>query len=123
MRAGKLDKVLTVETLVSGRTPKGDVTTDEWHHAKDMYCETPSMKLVERYISAQVVAEMETAFRLREWPPSLTPAEPATQRIVYNGRPFKLWGVVDMGRGLGVLAVCMARAEGESEDQAAGRLE
>lgn len=115
MRAGKLDKFVTVQQKAASRTSLGDVRqggrekNDGWTDVKKVHAALARETVKEQFIAPQVRAELECAFELRRWPADTV--DPANQRVWYDGRGFNLHGVVDMGRGRGVLVVCTARAE------------
>lgn len=116
MRAGKLDKFLWIQTKNPARTGLGDVrqggqgrNAGGWTDAKQMHAALARETAKEQFLTPQVRAELEAAFELRRWP--LDTVDPAHQRIWYDGRGYNLHGVVDMGRGRGVLVTCTARAE------------
>lgn len=111
MRGGRLDKVVQVQQMQRQRTGLGDSKPGEWSKVKDMYARLARSSVIERFVTAQVQAEMSAAFEMREWPGGVETANPATQRVFYRGKPYNLHGVTDMGRGAGVLVVCTTRGE------------
>ncbi|AYD87661.1 hypothetical protein TMCBR2_gp009 [Caulobacter phage TMCBR2] len=68
MRGGNMDLRLEIQRAVQTRSRSGDVKTDGWVKVGEVWAEQMSVKAAERYLSQQVVAEAEIAFRMREWP-------------------------------------------------------
>lgn len=118
MRGGKLDQRLRIERAQQGKTSKGEVTTQAWMEVTEVWAGERTVAAVERYVSAQLVAEVSTAFEMRMWPGPQTfgPEERfRLQRIVGGqpvGEPFNVSGVVGIPkRGSGFFVLCKSRGE------------
>lgn len=82
-----MDLRVEVQRAVQGRTRSGEVKTDGWVLVTEVWAEQMSVKAAERYLSQQVVAEAETAFRMREWPGPMAFGPEERFRLLAYGIP------------------------------------
>lgn len=121
MRAGKLDKIITIEVRARVQASDGEMV-DGWtpHAGGPVWAELIQGKAMERVIGAQLVATTEAVFRLR-WSPHLLDLFPDTHRLTY-ARPggavvvYAVGGAVEIPRRQGVAVYCTGRAENPVSD-------
>lgn len=111
MRAGRLDRRVTIQRATRTRDPSTGEQNDVWADLGAAWAEKIEGRVLERYAASQKLAEAEVAFRMRWWPALLTLTAKAT-RLLYGEREFDILGVQELGRREGVIAFCVARADG-----------
>lgn len=112
MRAGLLDKRVTIQKRTRTRDTSTGELVDSWSDfARNVAAQKLEGKAAERYLSSQLAAEVTVAFRLR-WAAGLLSLTPDGHRLVYNEQEFMIHGVVEIQRRQGVVVACMARGEG-----------
>lgn len=123
MRAGKLDTRVRIERAQQGKTGKGETVTKAWAPITTVWAGRRTTAAVERYLSAQLVAEVDVAFEVRTWPGPQTfgPEERFRLQPMVgdqpSGPPFRVHGVMDLPkRGSGFMVLCSARAETTKAD-------
>lgn len=103
IRAGKLDRSITIERRADNFSAAGSVSP-VWSAFASVRAEIVAPETVET-ASAEGTAETEKlTFRLRYL--AVTPAD----RVQYEGRPFNIVGVMELGRRRGLELTCEARA-------------
>lgn len=111
MRAGRLDKLVTLDKRTRTRDPASGELVDTWSPLGEQWAEMLDGRAVERYGAAQKLAEVSVGFRLR-WSPALLVLTPDEHRLRWEGFVYDVKGVVEIQRRQGVAVLCEARAEG-----------
>lgn len=119
MRGGKLDTRVRIERATQGKTGKGEVVTTAWGLVTEVWAGRRTTGAVERYLSAQLVAEVDVAFEMRVWPGPQTFGPEERFRLVTGanaagegGTHYNVSGVVDLPkRGSGFMVLCRTRGE------------
>lgn len=115
MRAGKLDTRVRIERAQQGKTSKGETVTNGWALVTEVWAGRRTTAAVERYLSAQLVAEVDVAFEMRTWPGPQTFGPEERFRLVTGGEggpAFNVSGVMDLPkRGSGFMVLCRTRGE------------
>lgn len=105
MRAGDLDRRITVERAVKTTDAAGGVTLN-WMAIGEVWAQVLPISDGERWRAEEVAAHVTTRFRIR-WGLDVT----AEDRIVYGGRNYEIFGVKEIGRRVGQEITASARAE------------
>lgn len=124
MRGGKLDTRVRIERAQQGKTRKGEVITQAWVLVAEVWAGRRTTGAVERYLSAQLVAEVDVAFEMRTWPGPQTFGPEERFRLVTGadasgdgGTAHNVSGVMDLPkRGAGYMVLCRSRGETTAAD-------
>lgn len=119
MRAGKLDARVRIERATQAKTSKGETVNTGWVLVTEVWAGKRTTGAVERYLSAQLVAEVDCAFELRTWPGPQTIGPEERFRLVHGanaagegGTAYNVTGVLDLPkRGSGFMVLCRTRGE------------
>nr|WP_024587623.1 phage head closure protein [Aliihoeflea sp. 2WW] len=103
MRAGKLDKTITIERFASTVDEYGTVT-EEWTAVATVRAQIIQSTTEEFMRSFGVSAETAIVFRIRNIE-GLTTAD----RVTYQGRPHDLKEIKELGRRAGLDLRCVAQ--------------
>lgn len=95
MRAGQLDRRVTIEAVTRTTDPAGQAT-ETWAPVATVWAAVWQLSATERAARPQTAAEETRRFRIR-WTRAWTPT-PGDHRIVYAGRVFDIQGVAEIGR-------------------------
>lgn len=109
MRAGPLDRRVTVQEKVVTQSPAGG-EIEVWSDLYALWMGKRDVRAAERFAAQQVVAEIDTVFTAR-FAPALLDIRPDTHRLVYRGRVYNIHGLTELGRRDGVEIACSARGE------------
>jgi head-tail adaptor len=109
MRAGRLDRRVTVEARATTQSDTGEVV-EGWSTIQTLFMGKRDVRAMERFTGTERVAEIDTVFTAR-WLPLMTYLQPDTHRLVYRSRVYEILGVTELGRTEGVEIACKARAE------------
>ncbi len=113
MRAGKLDKRVTIHKRTLTRDPASGELVETWPILGTVWAEMVPDNVLERYAASQKIAEITTAWRMR-WAPALLVLTPDEHRIVYGLLEYDVKGCIEIQRREGVMAFCRARTEGKT---------
>jgi SPP1 family predicted phage head-tail adaptor len=110
MRAGKLDRRITIQRATETRdgfnnvtlTWPGTVIATVWASKEDV-------RDSERFSSQEVGAEITTRFQIR-WSSDVENVNPK-DRVVYDGRPYDIVAVKEIGRREGLEITASARSD------------
>jgi head-tail adaptor len=112
MRAGRLDKRVTIQRRTRTRDPASGELVDGWSdYARNIAAQKLEGRVLERYAGQQLLAVANVGFRLRYFPGLLT-LTPDEHRLMYGRQEFLIHGVDEIQRRQGVVVYCSARAEG-----------
>lgn len=96
MRAGKLDRLITIERLDETVAPSGAVTAD-WSRVAKVRAELVQ-QAADEFLAGPGEGEQRTlVFRIR-WRTGLSTAD----RVIFEGKPFDLKQIVEIGRRRGL---------------------
>ncbi len=113
MRAGPLDRRVTVEVKSETRSRAGAVK-ESWSTVGSYWMGFRQPRASERFVSDQIVAEVDAEFSVHYftgqswWPDS--------HRLVYRGRIYDIRGRREIGRQDGLVFNAKARAEARFDD-------
>lgn len=119
MRGGKLDTRLRIERAATAKSSKGETITAGWVLVTEVWAGQRTTGAVERYLSAQLVAEVDVAFEMRVWPGPQTFGPEERFRLVVGadadgegGTPYNVRGLLALPkRGAGFMVLCRTRGE------------
>lgn len=100
IRAGKLDRKITVEAETETISPAGTVTV-EWQIVATLRAEVLQAGTAEALAAFGEEATATIGFRVRYFP-GLTTAH----RVTYDGRAFNIRDVKEIGRRRGLEIIC-----------------
>jgi SPP1 family predicted phage head-tail adaptor len=103
MRAGRLDRRITIEGVGEGRTASGDVT-ETWSTVAVVWAGIRAPRGDEVFAAREEQAERELVFRIR-WRSDVT----AKMRIQYDGLTWDIEHVAEIGRREGLELRAKAR--------------
>ncbi len=106
MRAGRLDRRLTIQRWVASGQDTHGQETGAWQTQRTVWAERRFMGGAERLTIAQTVAGQTEIFRVRGRV-DVTPAD----RVVMDGVAFDVQSVAELGRGAGLEITATAPAE------------
>lgn len=106
MQAGRLDRRVTLQRPVEGRSAAGDATTT-WQDVATIWAGRQDARGREYFAAAAVQAELETLFRIR-WRPDVV----ASWRLLCDGAAYDIQSVAEIGRRDGLELRCLRREEG-----------
>lgn len=115
----RMTRRVLVEKRTRGRVPGGngeevDTWAPAWRDSDNrpiyLYAEKLEGRALERFAAAQTVATVTAAFKFA-WAPA-NQIDPATHRLVYDGRTLDIAGAVEVGerQGVHVWSEAVARA-------------
>lgn len=115
MRAGKLDRRITIEVRAAGSPmPKDEFGEPiySWSTFAEVWATKKDVTSRERFapITSQVIADVDTVFSTR-WFPLGAEVQADTHRIRYAERLYNIVGVAEIGRRQGLEISTTARAE------------
>lgn len=96
IRAGKLDRMITIERLTETVTPSGSVLK-AWAAIASLRAELIQQSAEEFLAGPGEVENTTVIFRTR-WMDGITTAD----RLIYNGKPHDLKEIAEMGRRRGL---------------------
>ena len=108
MRAGRLDRRITIQTKVVTQDDFGGEVVS-WATLAEVYAEKIENRGAERFAAQQVVGAAIMTFRFR-WS-EVVKAVTVTHRITFDGREFDITAVREIGRREGIEVDCAARSE------------
>lgn len=111
MRSALLDKRVHIEKRTRTRDPGTGELVDSWASMGEVWAEMMEGRVLERYTSAQKVAEIDVGYRMR-YAPALLTLTPDEHRLRRGDLIYDIKGVVEIQRRRGVIAMCAARTEG-----------
>ena len=91
MRAGALNKLISIERWIETDNPFGEPVTT-WQEQTKAYASINPSRGTEKYISAEKHAEVTHIIEIR-YIPNITPKN----RIVWSDRIFKILSTIDIG--------------------------
>ncbi len=109
MRAGPLDRRVTVQARSTSQSAAGEVV-ETWTDLFTVWMGKRDTRAAERFGAEQRVAEVDATFMAR-WAPAFDAIRPDTHRLVYRSRIYQIHGITELGRREGVEIACQARAE------------
>ena len=110
MRAGKLDRPITIEAVTY--TTSGDGSqVESWAQIASCFAERESQSAMERFAAAQTIAEIDTLWRIRWNDDLMVVLDPKLHRIKYRDRAYNILGLVEIGRKEGVHIPCKSRGD------------
>lgn len=111
MRAGSLDRRVTVQVLSNRAQDASGQEIEEWTPLLTAWMGKRDIRADERFAGAQVVAEIDAVFVSRWWR-AMAEVRPDTHRLSYDGRIWNIVGIREIGRHEGLEFAACARAEG-----------
>jgi len=105
LRSGRLDRRIKLQRKTVVENSYGE-PIETWVDLATVWAEYLPARSVERYAATQMMAEVDTRWRIR-YRTDLTPID----RLSYAGRLYDVTGVVEMGRREGLEIYSKARAE------------
>ncbi len=105
MRAGKMDRFITIEEFTAVQDAFGQ-ETETWTEFATVWAEKVDIKARERFAAQQDLAEETTRFRMR-YLQGITPK----MRIVDDGKTYDIEGIAELGRRVGMEITATARAD------------
>lgn len=103
MRAGRLDRRITIQEFVTTQDPYG-APVETWQGVATVWAEIVPTRGREYWQAQQVVGEETLTVRIR-WRPGMS----VTNRIVYQGQTYDIASVAEIGRRVGLELVCVNR--------------
>ena len=92
MKAGRMDRRITIEEIVESRDSYGAVIKT-WALFATVWAEVRPVRSRELIASAKVTAEFDTVFRCR-WLDGVLPS----MRVVHDGAAYDVTGIAEIGR-------------------------
>jgi head-tail adaptor len=117
MRAGKLDRLVTLEARTFVRDTRTGEQVETWAPLGDVWAEKLEGHVLERYTGTQKIAEATRGYRMR-WANALLDLTSDGHRLIH-GQVWNVLGVQEIGRREGVLVQVNARTEGQPAAEAA----
>lgn len=111
MRRGALDKFVTIDKRTLVRDERSGELVETWAALGSAWAQLVNGKALERYVSAQQLAEVECGFRM-DFAPALLTLTPDGHRVTMGELAWDIKGVVEIQRRRGVLVLCIAPAAG-----------
>lgn len=111
MRAGPLDKLVTIQHRTQTRDQSTGELVDTWTTLGDQWAQKMEGAPLERYAAQQKIAEISTGFRMR-YSPALLILTPDEHRLMIGEMIYDVKGVVEIQRREGVMVFTEARTEG-----------
>lgn len=111
MRAGRLDRRVTIEQLTETQNGVGE-TIKTWSTLATLWAERVPQGVVQKYNTQQQYAEVTAVFRIR-WFPHASAISPELHRVVYRDRVYDVHGTEEIGRRDGLMILTAARADNE----------
>lgn len=108
MEAGKLDRSVTIERATTTRSRTGEKTRSWSTVSSNVPAQVEYPSTRQTLSGQQVASEVDATITVR-YRDDLTPQEDL--RIVYNGRAYRIKGVRELDRKVGLRLDCTARAE------------
>lgn len=105
MRAGELDRRITIERAVVTTDPFGGEQR-AWAPLHTVWAQALPISDGERWRAGEVAAQVTHRFRIR-WGAGVEP----TDRIRYDGKVYEIVGVKEIGRRVGQEITAAARAD------------
>lgn len=96
MRAGDLDRRITIENIVIGQSPSGE-PIETWTPVATVWAEVQQQSGREFFATAQTVSERRVVFKLR-WLAGIT----VLHRVIYDAREHNIQEVREIGRRAGL---------------------
>lgn len=109
MKAGALDRRITIQREVQTGTDAYNVPIMEWVDLATVAAAVTPVSDGERWRAAEVSAEVTTRFLIR-YSPQVADVNPK-DRIRYEGRLYDIYGVKEVGRREGLEITATARAD------------
>ncbi|WP_226578884.1 phage head closure protein [Acuticoccus sediminis] len=106
MRAGKLDRRVTLERLTDGGTDAFNVAIEEWAEVATVWAQARPNRGAERFTAAEVNGSAVMSFQIR-YRSDVT----VKDRLVYEGRVWNIVDVREVGRRVVTEIDATARAE------------
>lgn len=106
MRAGKLDRRITIQRQLTEQNSHGEEIVT-WQDVGTVFAQKIDNRGDERYASHQFIGDADTRFRVRWSHRSLQTT--TKHRIWFDGRAFDITAVREIGRREGVEIDCVAR--------------
>jgi SPP1 family predicted phage head-tail adaptor len=106
MKAGSLDRRVTLQAKTSGRDDFG-ADTESWAPLATVWAQKLDVTGRERLAGGQVQAEMDARFRVR-WRGDVSAA---ATRLVYAGRTYDILAIAELGRREGLELSCRVRVD------------
>lgn len=103
MRAGNLDRRITLQSLTLTQDSYGS-TTETWADFATVWAEARPVLSRERFSAQHVAVEFDTVFRIR-WLSGVL----QTMRISYDGKYYDIQSIVELGRRAGLELQAKAR--------------
>lgn len=94
MRGGDMDARVTIQRATQTQSRSGELQTIEWADVGKVWAGELSVKAAERYASQQMIAEAETAFKMRVWPGPEKFGPQEQFRLVVGGVPHYVVAVM-----------------------------
>lgn|SRR5574337_65813 len=105
MNAGKMDRRITLQRKSEAQDSFGEAI-GTWTDIATVWAEVAPLTGKERWAAQQVKAEADTLFRIH-YLPGLTPLD----RVLYNGKTYDVYSVIEIGRRKGHEITALTRAE------------
>lgn len=111
MRAGARDKYVSVLKRTRVRDERSGELIETYASIGEAWAQLVDGRGLERYASAQMIAEATCGFRF-DWAPALLTLTPDEHRVRMGELEFEILGTAEIQRRQGVMVLCIARAEG-----------
>lgn len=112
MKAGKLDRRVTIEQLSTVTNEVGE-EIETWSTLASVWASREGSGVAQRFGSSQSFAEVDAVFRTR-WYPWGDTVEALTHRLTYRDRVYDIHGTEEIGRREGLFVLTKARADNEA---------
>ena len=111
MRAGKLDRRVTIQTRSVVRNGVGE-EIETWATLAEVWAGIEPQNVAQRFAANQLYAQVNQVFRIRwyEWGSTLDPNQ---HRLTYRGRVYDIHGAFEIGRREGLHILTAAREDNE----------
>lgn len=109
MKAGKLDRRITVRRATVTQHPVTGLPVETWADVATVYASWRRASARETLAASEIGAQVTDVFECR-WS-AITASITPLDRVAYLGREYNLSGVTEIGRRVGVRLDGMARAE------------
>lgn len=107
LAAGSLDRRITIEQSIPTRSTTGEVTRS-WVPLAVVYASLTLPSARQAMSSQQMQSEVDAVFTIRHRE-DVTPHE--ARRVLFHGKRYRIKGVRELGRKVGLQLDCTARAE------------
>lgn len=109
MKAGPLDRRVTIERAQTVQDPGSGQEVETWHGFPPVSASWRRASARETLASAEVSAAVSDVFEIR-WSPVVADLNPK-DRLIYDGRTYDIVEATEIGRRVGIRIGAVARAD------------